>query len=155
MLLPYLLHNPIRPHSKFFPYALILFPSKNCITSEMHPFGLVVSFSIRIETPLITRPTTKFLFPISPPPSHASLSHSSFSLPSLYFFRPLLPPTTSTSSVALTPPPYPALPCRLIIDTPSPHPHPSCFPSPFPLPLVAATTKAAAFTLSFSLIYLL
>ena len=55
LLLPYLMYNIRHPHSNRYPHVFIFSPSANCVTSIMHLIGLVLSFSVCVEPPLINR----------------------------------------------------------------------------------------------------
>ena len=55
LLLPYPLYDLRRPYSNRCPHDFVLSPSANCVTSIMHLIGLVLSFSVCVEPPLINR----------------------------------------------------------------------------------------------------
>ena len=112
MLLPYPLYNPRHPHSNHCTHALILAHYETFFTSAMHLIGLVMSFSICLDPPLITRSKTMILFSLLNSTSlllplyHTHLSPSSIFLSctlSIYLYPQIIASTHLDISFPLSP----------------------------------------------------
>ena len=78
-----MVYYPGPPHSDQFPHTLIRTTSGNCVTSSMHPLGLILSVSGCVNPPRHHSSDNDgfFSYTLIPPPPY--LSHSIISLPNL------------------------------------------------------------------------